>query len=152
MTTSNYSIYAIPAYFILALGPQLYSNTLIKIDTVNPRGTSFSESRKKSLDKATLARFERARSAHLNALENLPLFASAVICANIAGLEADLGNLEYCMAFLALRIAHSVAYITIETQNLAYIRSLAWTGSVVCCFTLLIKAGNVLVDGKGMKL
>ena len=87
MTTSNYSIYAIPAFYILALGPLLYSNTLTRLDIVNPRGTSFSESRKKSLDKATLARFERARSAHLNALENLPLFASAVICANIAGLE-----------------------------------------------------------------
>ena len=87
MTTSNYSIYAIPAFYMLSLGPLLYSSTIIKLDVVNPRGTSFSESRKKSLDKATLARFERARSAHLNALENLPLFASAVICANIAGLE-----------------------------------------------------------------
>ena len=66
--------------------------------------------------------------------------------------KADLGNLEYCMAFLALRIAHSVAYITIETQTLAYTRSFAWIGSIVCCLTLLIKAGNVLVDGKGMKL
>ena len=87
MTTSNYSIYAIPAFYILSLGPLPYSSTLIKLDVVNPRGTSFSEARKKRLDKATLARFERARSAHLNALENLPLFASAVICANIAGLE-----------------------------------------------------------------
>ena len=56
------------------------------------------------------------------------------------------------MAFLALRIAHSVAYITIETKKLAYTRSLVWIGSIVCCFTLLIKAGNVLVDGKGMNL
>ena len=87
MATSNYSIYAIPAFYVLALGPQLYTGLLIKTDTVNPRGTSFSERRKKSLDKSTLGRYERARAAHLNALENLPLFASAVICANMAGLE-----------------------------------------------------------------
>ena len=87
MTTSNYSVYAIPAFYCLALGPQLYTTLLIKPDTVNPRGTSFSETRKKSLDKTTLGRYERARAAHLNALENLPLFASAVICANMAGLE-----------------------------------------------------------------
>ena len=92
MATSNYSIYAIPAFYLLSLGPLLYSSSIVKLDVVNPRGTSFSESRKKSLDKATLARFERARSAHLNALENLPLFASAVICANIAGLEVRTFN------------------------------------------------------------
>ena len=61
-------------------------------------------------------------------------------------------NLKYCMAFLGLRVAHSVAYIEIESPKLSYMRSLAWMGSVVCCLTLLIKAGNVLVDGKGMRL
>lgn len=98
MTTLNYSIYAIPAFYILALVPQIYSTVLIyratngRFDNVNPRGASFSEVCKKSLDKATLGRFERAKAAHNNALESLPLFASAVICANMAGLEKGMMN------------------------------------------------------------
>ena len=98
MSASNYSIYAIPAFYILALVPQFYSTILIyratngRFDNVNPRGAAFSDTCKKSLDKATLGRFERARAAHVNALENLPLFAAAVICGNIAGLESGMIN------------------------------------------------------------
>lgn len=98
MTTPNYSIYAIPAFYFLALVPQFYSTVLInratngRFDNANPRGASFSETCKKSLDKATLGRFERAKAAHTNALENLPLFASAVICANMAGLQKGMVN------------------------------------------------------------
>ena len=93
MTTSNYSIYAIPAFYILALVPHFYGSALLnrgtngRLDNANPRGTSFSELIQKSLDKATLSRVERAQAAHANALETLPLFASAVICANMAGLD-----------------------------------------------------------------
>lgn len=93
MTTSNYSIYAIPAFYILALVPYFYAGALLnrgtngRVDNANPRGTSFSEITQKSLDKASLSRLERTKAAHANALENLPLFASAVICANMAGLD-----------------------------------------------------------------
>ena len=98
MSTANYSVYAIPAFYILGIGPHLYSAFLIyrgtngRFDNVNPRGTSQSEVCKKSLDRATMARVERAKAAHVNALECLPLFASAVICANMAGLERGLMN------------------------------------------------------------
>ena len=47
---------------------------------------------KKSLDRATLGKVERARAAEANALENLPVFAAAVICGNMAGL--DVGTLN----------------------------------------------------------
>ncbi|KAL9073928.1 MAG: hypothetical protein Q9161_002550 [Pseudevernia consocians] len=115
MATSNYSIYAIPAFYILALVPQFYSTVLIhratngRFDNVNPRGASFSETCKKSLDRASLGRFERSKAAHVNALENLPLFASAVICANMAGLEVGMVNWLYSPeSFLVLDcVGHS---------------------------------------------
>lgn len=157
MTTPNYSIYAIPAFYILALVPQFYSTILINratnghFDNVNPRGASFSETCKKSLDKATLGRFERAKAAHANALENFPLFASAVICANMAGLEKGMMNLT-CGAFLGLRIAYTFLYIGVESRKFSFVRTLVWMTSVGCCMTLLFKAGNVLVDGKGSRL
>ena len=108
MATSNYSIYAIPAFYLLALVPQFYSTILVnratngRFDNVNPRGAAFSETCKKSFDKATLGRFERARAAHTNALENLPLFASAVICANMAGLETGMVNAVRILLYLVL--------------------------------------------------
>lgn len=214
MATSNYSIYAIPAFYILALAPQFYSTILInratngRFDNANPRGASFAETCRKSLDKGTLGRFERGKAAHINALENLPLFAAAVICANIAGLDMGmvnsvrlflysicllkslpvfvdvlqhdalfvfaiiilfkklrhallvcqwaltltLGTFKICGAFLALRIAYMFLYIEVESMKLSYVRTLVFLMSVGCCITLLLKAGNVLVDGKGMRL
>ena len=98
MTTTNYSIYAIPAFWLLAFAPHFYSSALIhrgtngRLDNANPRGASFAEMCKKSLDRATLAKVERARAAEANAFENLPVFAAAVICGNMAGLEVGTLN------------------------------------------------------------
>ena len=105
MTTTNYSIYTIPAFWVLAVAPHAYSAALIyrgtngRLDNANPRGASFAEMCKKSLDKKTLARVERARAAEANGFENLPLFAAAVICANMAGLDHGTLNSVSCEAF-----------------------------------------------------
>ncbi|KAK4693736.1 hypothetical protein P7C71_g3714, partial [Lecanoromycetidae sp. Uapishka_2] len=134
MATPNYSIHAITAFYLLSFAPQVYSTILInratngRFNTVNPRGSSSFESYQKSCDKATYARFERARAAHANALENLPLFAAAVICANIARLDYGTVNM-ICGVFLGLRALHSVLYIAIENRRLAYARSVVFSGS-----------------------
>ena len=106
MTTTNYSIYAIPAFWLLAFAPHLYSGALIhrgtngRLDNANPRGTSFAEMYKKSLDRATLGKVERARAAEANAFENLPVFAAAVICGNMAGLKVGtLNSVSWMMWF-----------------------------------------------------
>ena len=75
---------------------------------------------------------------------------AAGVASPAKGKKADLRNLKLCAAFLGLRVAHTVLYITTESQKLSYLRSLAWGSSVGCCLILLIKAGNVFVDGKGM--
>ena len=98
MTTPNYSIYAIPAFWFLSFAPHIYHNALIqrgtngRLDNVNPRGASFAELCKKSLDKATWGRVERARAAETNSFENLPLLVAAVICGNMAGLDSGTLN------------------------------------------------------------
>ena len=156
MSTSNYSIYALPAFFVLGLVPQVYASTLIKkatngrFDNSNPRGQSIIQSYQKSTDAATFAKWERARAAHSNAMENLPLFSTAVICANMAGLDTGLVN-TVCGAFLVLRALYTVAYIAVADKKLANVRSAFWIGSVGCCLYLMIKAGNVLVDGSGAR-
>ncbi len=60
--------------------------------------------------------------------------------------------MKLCGAFFGLRIAYTVVYIGVESPKLALLRTAVWMTSVGCCMTLLFKAGNVLVDGKGMRL
>lgn len=81
-------------------------------------------------------------------MENLPLFFTAVICANMAGLETGLVN-AVCGAFLGLRMLYTVLYISVVDKTLSNLRSLVWMGSAGCCLYLMVKAGNVLVDGSG---
>lgn len=156
MATPNYSVHALTAFYVMAFVPHLYSVALIyratngRQNNVNPRGVSSLETYQKSCDKATYARYERARAAHANALENLPLFAAAVICANIAGLDVAMVNMV-CGVFLGLRTVYLSLYIAIERQALSYARSMVWMASAACCLYLLVKSGNVLMDGKGAR-
>ena len=83
-------------------------------------------------------------------MENLPLFSAAVISANIAGLSTSTVNFV-CGLFLAFRVMHTVAYIGIEDRKYMQVRSPFWAGGVGCCLYLLIKAANVLVDGRGIR-
>jgi len=156
MSTPNYSIYALPAFFVIALAPQAYSTAFInratnnRFDNANPRGQSSQQVYQKSTDAATWAKYERARAAHSNAMENLPLFFAAVICANMAGLDTGLVN-GVCAAFLGLRAAHSVVYVMVADQKVSSLRSMIWMASAGCCLYLMVKAGNVLVDGSGAR-
>ncbi|KAL6720776.1 hypothetical protein ACLMJK_002701 [Lecanora helva] len=150
MSTPNYSIYAMPAFYVLGLLPQFYATILIyratngRFNNANPRGQSSQQVYQKSTDAATYAKFERARGAHMNAMENLPLFFGAVISANLAGLDTGLVN-SVCGTFLGLRALHTVWYIAVTDQNLAHVRSLIWMASSGCCVYLMVKAGSVLL-------
>ncbi|KAL9137617.1 MAG: hypothetical protein Q9175_001168 [Cornicularia normoerica] len=150
MTTSNYSIYAIPAFYILALVPHFYSTVLInratngRFNNVNPRGTSFSETCKKSLDKVTLGRFERARAAHTNALENLPLLASAVICANMAGLESGMVNSSEVLIREKFGLVDE-CWVLHDITVQGWERACRWQGDEAMSYGMGVKA----TEGKG---
>jgi len=156
MATPNYSIHALTAFYLMAIVPQVYSTAIIyratngRYNNVNPRGASSFETYKKGCDNATYSRFERARAAHANAMENLPLFGAAVICANMVGLDIGTVNMV-CAIFLGLRAVYTALYIAIENHALSYARSFAWMASAVCCLYLLVKSGNVLMDGRGVR-
>ena len=152
MSAPNYSLYALPAFYVLALAPQAYSTSLInratnnRFDNANPRSPVTLQTYQKSTDAATYAKFERARSAHSNSMENMPLFFAAVILANMAKVNPELLN-TLCAAFLAVRVLYIVLYIQVESKKLAYSRSVAWAGGAGICLYLMVKAGNVLVGG-----
>lgn len=68
----------------------------------------------------------RARRAHSNLLENLPLFIILVAAAHLAG-KADGIALTGCAVFVWARVAHAVVYIA----GIPWLRTLCWAVSVV---------------------
>ncbi|VAW82752.1 hypothetical protein MNBD_GAMMA13-1728 [hydrothermal vent metagenome] len=78
---------------------------------------------------------QRAYWAHLNALEAIPSFASAIIIANLLSVPQDTIN-SLALIFIGFRIAHALAYIA----NLGTLRTLMWAGGFVCIIALFVAA------------
>jgi uncharacterized MAPEG superfamily protein len=68
----------------------------------------------------------RARRAHWNMIENLPLFAGLVLVAHAAGISTSMTVLG-AQLFLWARLAHAVIYVA----GIPWLRTAAWAVSVV---------------------
>ena len=93
--STNYSFYAVPAAWLLAIAPHAYAIAVLdkKYDNMQPRTNVLKVDSDQTLDKATKARVIRAEGAQQNGFENLGLFAAAVVAGNIAGLPAATLNM-----------------------------------------------------------
>ena len=146
---ANYSIYAIPAFVVLALFPHAYATRIIKNannkkwDNANPRSAALKENAKKSVPASIYARYERAEGAHANSMENLPLLIGAIILGNMAKLPVSTLN-TVAGGYLALRVAYTYAYINTETIPYSGIRTALWGTSLGSLLYLIIRAGNKL--------
>ncbi|CAO2650397.1 Nn.00g016890.m01.CDS01 [Neocucurbitaria sp. VM-36] len=149
LETYNPSILAIPAYYILSVFPHGYAlniatqGKLGTWDNRNPRSTDLKAKLKERLPTETFAKYERLEACHANGMENLPLFASAVVLGNLAGLKK--GELTtFVASFLAIRIAYTAVYATHQTQGPTLIRTGLWNAGVLLCFRTIIKAARAL--------
>jgi uncharacterized MAPEG superfamily protein len=123
------------------------NGNLLKWDNRNPRSTTLKSSLQSSLPEDQFARYERAEAASANAMENVPLFASAVIVGNLAGLKKD--GFDGLNAFVAtwfgLRIAHTASYIWLaDRKELSLVRSGLWISTLVVSFRVFWKAAKAL--------
>ncbi|KAH7385624.1 hypothetical protein BKA66DRAFT_461661 [Pyrenochaeta sp. MPI-SDFR-AT-0127] len=149
LDTYNPSILAIPAYYILSIVPHSLAinvasqGKLGAWDNRNPRSTDMKARLKQRLPGEVYAKYERLEACHANGMENLPLFASAVILGNLAGLKKD-DLTTFVASFLAVRIAYTVAYITTKTQGPTFIRSGLWAAGMSLCFRTIIQAAKAL--------
>lgn len=115
LDTQNPSILAIPAYYILSVLPHSYAlavasqGKLSNFDNRCPRSSTLKSKLKDRLDPETFAKYERAEACHANGMENLPLFATAVILGNMAGIKKEgFGGLTgFAASFLAIRLGKS---------------------------------------------
>lgn len=93
--TRNFSFYAIPAAWVLALAPHVYATSLHdskspgkKFDNCNPRTLVPSLDSNQSLDSETKQTIIRAEAAQQNGFENVGLFAAAVVAGNVAKVDS----------------------------------------------------------------
>ncbi|KAF7846300.1 hypothetical protein BT93_L4652 [Corymbia citriodora subsp. variegata] len=139
----NYSLYAIPAAWILSLAPHFYAVQLGKFDNRNPRSYTKSLESDQSIDAETKGRIQRAEGAQQNGFENVGLFAAAVVAGNIAKLDNWTLN-ALTGGYLASRVLYNLLYINNTTDGAANARSAVFVSGIAMIFTLFIKAGNAL--------
>ena len=146
---TNYSVFAIPAYLAITIIPHGYGQTIIKNannqhwDSANPRSTAWNDTVKKAVPASTFARYERAKAAHANGMENFPLLIGAIILGNVAKLPSSTLN-TVAAAFLAMRLAYTYAYINTETIPGSFVRTGIWFASTASLMYLVVMAGSVL--------
>jgi len=93
----------------------------------------------RSIPNADPAFFIRARDAHANCLENLPVFGAIVLAAAALGQSATVDGLASCV--LLARVAQSVAHLIGTTVILVWIRATFFLIQVALLITM---AANLL--------
>jgi uncharacterized MAPEG superfamily protein len=77
-------------------------------------------------------------------MENIPIFATAVILGNMAKLPRE-GMNTFVGAYLLARAAHMWVYLATDHVGLSYIRGPLYTVGMGLCVNIIIKAARVLV-------
>ncbi|KAI5361849.1 Putative membrane-associated, eicosanoid/glutathione metabolism (MAPEG) protein [Septoria linicola] len=141
--TRNFSLYTIPAAWILSIAPHFYAASLGKFDNKNPRTYIKESSGDQSIDKATKDTIIRAEGAQQNGFENLGLFAAAVVAGNIAKLDNSTLN-TISGGYLLSRVVYNYLYINGTNDAMANARSVSFLAGIGLIFSLFIKSGNVI--------
>ena len=76
---------------------------------------------------------QRAHAAHLNSFEAFPLFAAAVIVAQITGAEQARVDM-LALGFIGLRVLYGILYLA----DKATLRSLVWMAALICNVMIFI--------------
>ena len=77
---------------------------------------------------------ERAKKAHYNAVENLVVFAAAVLALNAVGVSNDTTILA-CTVYFWARLVHYVVY----TAGIPWLRTLSYAVGWVCNVLLILQ-------------
>ncbi|KAF2661109.1 hypothetical protein K491DRAFT_711023 [Lophiostoma macrostomum CBS 122681] len=160
-STLNYPLLAIPAFYLFSMVPHMYATSLLvssgyKPNNSNPKASLSPSALQGKVPDAVLKKFQRAESSHSNNIENLPLFAAAVLAsiiaerstakglANVAASDDVTGLTTFVAAWFAVRAAYTAAYITIDDHSLSFIRSTLWAiGSGLAGYQIY-KAAQIL--------
>lgn len=119
-STLNYPLLSIPAYYVFSLIPHIYANSILtsagyKINNANPKASLSPDAVKGKVPDAVFQKYQRAENAQSNNIEQLPLYAVAVLASIVAervtarglgtkAVEGDATGLTtFVAAFMAVR-------------------------------------------------
>ena len=146
---ANFSLFAIPVYWLLCLLPHSYAVLIMQMatnwrwDNSNPRSSKWDATMRESTPAEVYARYERAEAAHKNGMESLPIFVGAVLAGNISNLDSsDLNN--FVVAYLCLRVVYTVVYISVSSPLLSIFRDAIWIVSSSMCSNIFFRGGYAL--------
>ncbi|KAJ5818084.1 hypothetical protein N7474_003675 [Penicillium riverlandense] len=147
MSHNNYSIHSIIAAYGLGIAPHGYY--LVKM-MANAKGQSSNILPRENLSilkgrvpAQVWDKLARARGAHLNALEGIPMFAAAMLAGNLAKLPAkDLNSLAF--EYLGARLLYTAIYMGVRSEAASYLRTGVWAWSISIPIWALYKAGKSL--------
>jgi uncharacterized MAPEG superfamily protein len=129
MPSANYSLFAIPAYMVLAMVPHSYSVWLVtkhnnrKFDLPSPRSTDNRVRIEKSVPRHIYRKYERCRAAHDNMLENMAFVTAGILAGIVGTLDASFMNTA-CAVYLVSRVLHIISYVQISSHKFATLRTL----------------------------
>ncbi|KAK5165483.1 uncharacterized protein LTR77_009012 [Saxophila tyrrhenica] len=132
---------SLPAYYALAAYPHAYAifgpgaSIMTERDNTSPNGARNQELLKKRLSPKDYA-----------ALENMPLFAAAVLGGLFVEAQTSslVGTTSFAIGGLLLRAAYTWSYLSVTSQNWSYLRSVLHNAQVVWSFVVLVRAAMAL--------
>lgn len=146
-TTRNLSFYTIPVGWLTAIVPHLYavsvyeSSSKKKFDTTKPRSFMAKLDDDQTIDQATKNTVIRGEGAQQNGIENLGLFAAAVVAGNVARLDNSYLN-ALSGGYIATRIVYNLLYLNSHNSTMANMRTAAYLSGIGLILTMFISAGN----------
>lgn len=85
----NYPLLSIPVYYVFSLVPHIYAGSILsangyKVNNANPKASLSPDAIKGKVPDAVFQKYQRAENAQSNNLEQLPLYATAVLASVLA--------------------------------------------------------------------
>ncbi|KAI1340827.1 hypothetical protein F5Y15DRAFT_414548 [Xylariaceae sp. FL0016] len=139
----NFSLFTVPAAFIILFIPKLYSLIVggKHLDPASPRKYQPAIIDADDLNSKTKARILRAESAFANGLETIAFYASAVLAVNMAGVDPVVSN-ALAIAYLVTRVVYNVIYVILQQDpRWALARSTTWFAGIGIIFAMFLVAG-----------
>ena len=139
----NYPLLSIPAYYVFSLIPHVYASGLLsangyKPNNANPKASLSPSAVQGKVPDAVFQKYQRAENAHSNNMEQLPLYAAAILASIIAerstargqgntAMGQDImGLTSFVASWFAVRTVYNVAYVQISDHTTSFFRSTMW--------------------------
>ncbi|KAI0129041.1 hypothetical protein BJ170DRAFT_594861 [Xylariales sp. AK1849] len=141
LESKNYSYYAVILQFFIALTPRLWLMLWVARDFYPKEpweDFALIGKNGEALDNKWTRRFIATQRCVSNSFDELPLFAAAVVAANLAALPVHEINL-FAALYVIIRLVYAVVYIFVETT--LPLRTLVWMGASSILGYMFYRAG-----------